>query len=65
MEDEFVEEYIEENEHTIIYVRKYLVDETEERWSVQFEYGDVSYLMTIMDTSKEEVDRIVENLYFP
>lgn len=65
MEDEFLEEVIKENEYTIINMRKYLVDETEERWSVQFEYRDVLYSMSIADTYKEEVDKIVENLYFP
>lgn len=64
IEDDFVEEYIEENESATIYVRKYLVDEKEERWSVQFEYKGVLYTMTIMDTSKAEVEKIVKNLFF-
>lgn len=64
VEDDFVEEYIEENESAIIYVRKYLVDEKEERWSVQFEYKGVLYTMTIMDSSKGEVEKIVKNLFF-
>lgn len=64
IEDTFLEEYIEENEYTTIYSRKYLVDGKEERWSVQFEYKETLYTMTIMDTSKDEVEKIVENLYF-
>lgn len=64
VEDDFVEEYIEENESAIIYVRKYLVDGKEERWSVQFEYKGVLYTMTIMDSSKGEVEKIVKNLFF-
>lgn len=64
VEDDFVEEYIEENESAIIYVRKYLVDEKEERWSVQFEYKGVLYSMSIADTSKDEVEKIVKNLFF-
>lgn len=64
VEDDFIEEYIEENESAIIYVRKYLVDEKEERWSVQFEYKGVLYTMTIMDSSKGEVEKIVKNLFF-
>lgn len=64
IEDDFVEEYIEENESAIIYVRKYLVDGKEERWSVQFEYKGVLYTMTIMDSSKDEVEKIVKNLFF-
>lgn len=64
VEDDFVEEYIEENESAIIYVRKYLVDEKEERWSVQFEYKGVLYTMSIADISKDEVEKIVKNLFF-
>lgn len=64
IEDDFVEEYIEENESAIIYVRKYLVDGKEERWSVQFEYKGVLYTMSIADTSKDEVEKIVKNLFF-
>lgn len=64
VEDNFLEEYIDENEHTTIYIRRYLVNEDEERWSVQFEYKGTLYSMTIMETSKEEVEKIVENLYF-
>ncbi len=64
IEDEFLEEYIEENAYSTIYIRKYLVDENEERWSVQFEYKETLYSMTIMDSSKEEVRKIVENLFF-
>ena len=64
VEDDFIEEYIEENESATIYVRKYLVDEKEERWSVQFEYKGILYTMTIMDSSKGEVEKIVKNLFF-
>lgn len=64
MEDDFSEEYIEENEYTTIYKRKYFVEGKEERWSVQFEYKETLYTMSITDTSKEEVEKIVENLYF-
>jgi len=64
IEDEFIEEYVEENEHTTICIRKHLVNGDEVRWSVQFEYQDTLYSMTIMDSSKEEVKKIVENLFF-
>ena len=65
IEDNLLEEYIEENEYTTIHIRKHLVDEKEERWSVQFEYNDVCYSVLILDTTREEVEKIVENLYFP
>ena len=54
-----------DNGRTTIYIRKYMVDETEERWSVQFEYQKISYSMTIMNTSKDEVEKIADNLIFP
>ena len=65
IEDNLLEEYIEENEYTTIHIRKHLVDEKEERWSVQCEYNDVCYSVLILDTTREEVEKIVENLYFP
>lgn len=65
MEDDLIEEYIEQMENTIVTMRKYKVDKFEERWSVQFLYQETMYSMTIMDTSKEEVETIVDNLYFP
>ena len=64
IEDDFLEEYIEETEHAIIYMRKYLIDDSEERWSIQFEYKEVSYSMLIMDSNDAEVKKIVENLMF-
>lgn len=64
IEDEFLEEYIEENEYTTIYIRKYLVEKNEERWSVQFEYKETLYSLSITESSKDEVKKIVENLFF-
>ena len=65
MEDDFLKEYIEENEYTTITMRKYKVDGNEERWSVQFAYKETLYSLSIADTNREEVNQIVENLYFP
>ena len=64
IEDDFMEEYIEETEHTVIYMRKYLIEGSEERWSIQFEYKEVFYSMLIMDSNEAEVKKIVENLIF-
>ena len=62
---EEMEEHIKETRYTTITMRKYGVDRTEQRWFVQFAYQETLYSMTIMNTSKEEVETIVENLYFP
>ena len=64
VEDQLLEEYVEENEYAAIYVRKYLVDNVEERWEVQFEYKEAAYSMLIMDSDEVEVKKIVENLIF-
>ena len=64
IEDNLVKEYVEETEHAVIYMRKFLVENTEERWSVQFEYQEVAYSMLIMDSNESEVKKIVENLFF-
>jgi len=65
MEDNYIEEYVEGNEYTTITMRKYDVDGNEERWWVQFAYQETLYSLTIMNSSKEEVEMIVDNLYFP
>ena len=64
IEDELLEEYVKENEYAVINVRKYLRDNKEVRWSIQFEYQNVSYSMMIYDTSQDEVEKIVKNLFF-
>ena len=64
IEDDLLEEYIEETEHAVIYMRKYLIDDSEERWSIQFEYKEVSYSMLVMESNEAEVNKIVENLIF-
>ena len=65
LDDNHIEEYIEETKYTTMTMRKYEVDGNEERWSVQFAYQETLYSLTIMDSSKEEVEMIVDNLYFP
>lgn len=65
VEDEMVEEYTVDNEYTTLYLRKYLVEKKEERWVIRFEYNEVGYSLQVCDESKEEVTKIVENLYFP
>ena len=64
VEDELKEEYEKKNDYKTKSIKKYLVNKKEERWSVQFEYKNVFYSILIMDTSKEETEKIVENLIF-
>ena len=65
MDDNHVEEYIEETEYTTMTMRKYILNGTEERWSVQFAYQETLYSLSIADTNREEVNEIVDSLYFP
>ena len=65
VEDDCIEKYVEKNVSTDIYVKRYLVKNGESRWSVQFEYCETSYSLTIYDASKEEVDKILKGLFFP
>lgn len=65
IEDELIEEYEQELEKTIVHVKKYSIVDGTVRWSIQFEYKDVSYSLYILDEEKEEVEKIVEHLYFP
>lgn len=65
IEDELLDEYEMQVHETEIYVKKYKVEEGQLRWLVGFEYQDVSYSMLFMDVTQEEVERTVENLYFP
>lgn len=64
VEDDFVEEYIRENQYTTIYIRKYVVENEQERWFIQFEYKETFYSLTIVDEYQKEIEKIVENLYF-
>lgn len=64
VEDELSEEYVMELENTIVQVKKYVIENETMRWSIQFEYKDVSYSMYMFDMEKTEVEKIIENLYF-
>lgn len=47
-------------------IKQYRIEETEEnKWSVEFEYQDVQYFLRILGMEQEEVEEILNNLYFP
>ena len=64
VEDELLKEYEIQNENTVFYVKKYLVEKEVSRWSVQFEYKDVNYSLFINDIPEIEVEKILAGLYF-
>ena len=65
IEDEFIQEYELVIRDVIISIKQYLVEEDEERWLVTFEYQDVNYSLVVCDESREEVEKIVNDLHFP
>lgn len=64
VEDELLEKYEIEVEDVIIEVKKYLIDNETVRWLIQFDYSDINYSMYVLDMEKEEVEKIITNLYF-
>lgn len=64
VEDEMLEEYENIIEETVLYIKKYQVEEDTYRWTVQFEYQDVTYYMMIMNVEESEMEKIVDSLYF-
>ena len=64
VEDELLEEYEIELENTSVQVEKYLVENENIRWLIQFEYEDANYSLYILNMDKEEVEKIINSLYF-
>lgn len=64
VEDELVAEYEIDVEKTLISVKQYCIENKIMRWNIQFEYNDISYFMLMSDIEKDEVDKIIENLFF-
>lgn len=64
-EDPIIEQFELETEGVAMEVKKYLIkDSDEQRWTVEFVYGDVAYFLRIADMKKEEVQKVAENLSF-
>ena len=63
-EDELLEEYQIDAEKTIIYMKQYQVEENSIRWSAEFSYGEVNYFISFNNIKKNEVEKIIDNLYF-
>lgn len=65
IEDELLEESKIMVNDIEISLKKYRVTENTERWLVGFEYQNTSYSIMLMDLNEEEVDNIINGLYFP
>ena len=65
VEDKLINEYEKEVEGTSVKVKEYLIEDSNaKRWQVEFMYKDEQYLLRIMEVEADEVEKIVENLYF-
>ena len=64
IEDELLEEYEMQVSVMTLYILRYRVDNSVERWIVEFKHESASYSLIIVDYEKDEVEKIVENLYF-
>ncbi|MBQ8804121.1 MAG: DUF4367 domain-containing protein [Tyzzerella sp.] len=66
IEDTLIEEYTKDVSSAIIHIKQYYVDDNgDSRWIAEFEYQNVYYFLQIFNLSKENVNEILENLYFP
>lgn len=64
-EDEVLEKYYIHNKYATILMRKYKVKESNAiRWTAQFVYHNVQYMLVGEELEKEEFEKIVKNLYF-
>lgn len=64
IEDELLEEFQIDVDKAIVYMKKYQVEEDYIRWSAEFSYGEVNYFIWFNNMEKNEVEKIIDNLYF-
>jgi len=65
VEDKLLQEYDVEIDSTVIKIQEYQIDDTDDRrWVVSFVYKDSQYSIMIMGVEANEVEQIIENLYF-
>lgn len=65
VEDEMVKESEMMINDVRIYLKKYRITDGTERWLVGFEYKNTSYSIMIMDSNWNDVEEIINGLYFP
>lgn len=65
VEDDVIDEYEKVVRDTTINIKKYLVEENQSnRYKASFEYKNVFYFLDINYIDSQEVEKIIENLYF-
>lgn len=63
IEDELVETYEKIYNEIPFQISKYMVEDNTYRWTIKFEYQEVSYYILLVDASDEDVNLIIETLY--
>ena len=65
VEDKLLDEYSKDVNGNEVSVKEYLIEENQtNRWVVTYEYQNVYYFMQMFKVEEEEVEKIIENLYF-
>lgn len=65
VEDKEINKYEKEIGGTTVKVTEYLIEESNtRRWQVEFAHDDSQYLLRMTGIESEEVEKIIENLYF-
>lgn len=65
IEDEAIGKFIMHKNDVRILVTKYVIEETgENKWAAEFEYQDVQYFIRVLGREKDDVIKILQNLYF-
>lgn len=65
VEDKLINEYELDVENTAINVKEYLIEENQSsRYKASFVYQNIYYFLEINNINKQEVDKIIENLFF-
>lgn len=65
VEDELIKEYDKKVEGTNISIKEYYIKENKtSRWTVDFIYKDEQYSIMLIGIDENDVEKIVENLYF-
>lgn len=65
IEDKKIQEYQLRVKDIDVMLTEYLIEDSgKNRWSVQFTYQDVQYLIRITDMNQEEVEKVINDLRF-
>ena len=65
VEDELLDEYVVQVDDVVINVKKYEVTDGQERIIATFEYQEVGYSLAFAELESEEVEKVINKLYFP